>query len=252
MNVRKEIELAIKRENPNWDGKSFDYGCCIYQNVLECYEAIEPLIEKAGHSGFSYAQFVRIFTRVLNDQVLTPITEEDFKEDFSEDSGLQERADINGVITRQCVRYSGLFRDTYKDGTVTYHDVNRVCAIDQYGMGWGSGSLERLCKDYIKPITLPYYPAEKPIKIYVWEFTYDPTASPNIYKERGCYNALYIDRIVFPNGEVKKVGKFNFEEDNPEKLVDMSEDFFETVKEFIDKDIEEHCKRYNKDEDKNS
>ena len=38
MNVRKEIELAIKRENPNWDGKSFDYGCCIYQNVLECYE----------------------------------------------------------------------------------------------------------------------------------------------------------------------------------------------------------------------
>ena len=24
--AEKEIEIACKRENPNWDGKSFDYG----------------------------------------------------------------------------------------------------------------------------------------------------------------------------------------------------------------------------------
>jgi hypothetical protein len=25
--AEKEIELACKHENPDWDGESFDYGC---------------------------------------------------------------------------------------------------------------------------------------------------------------------------------------------------------------------------------
>lgn len=28
--AENEVKLACKKENPNWDGKSFDYGCGYY------------------------------------------------------------------------------------------------------------------------------------------------------------------------------------------------------------------------------
>ena len=65
--AENEVKLACKRENPDWDGESFDYGCAVYQNALECYKACAPLIDKAGHSGFSYNLFVNVLTNKLID-----------------------------------------------------------------------------------------------------------------------------------------------------------------------------------------
>lgn len=31
--AKKEVEIACKKENPEWDGESFDYGCSCYQIV---------------------------------------------------------------------------------------------------------------------------------------------------------------------------------------------------------------------------
>ena len=243
MNIKKEIELAIKRENPNWDGKSFDYGCSIYQNVLECYEAIQPLIEKAGHSGMSYSIFVDIFTRALNGKPLTPITEDDFKEEFSKESGLGDRTEEDGTIVRQCVRYSPLFRHLHKDGSVEYTDVERIVVIDQYGIGWSGGGVEKKCKGLIRPITLPYMPTNEPIKIYVWEFSYDPTIKPSIYKEKGTYNAIYIDRIVMPGGTIINVDRLYLDENKAEyeNCKENAPKFYEELKAFIEQDIK-YCK----------
>lgn len=234
MNVRKEIELAIKKENPNWDGKTFDYGCSIYQNALECYEAIEPIIENAGHSGLSYSIFASIMTRILNDLPLTPITEEDFNEEFPEEMMLGDTTDQDGSITRQCVRYGSLFRTIKPDGTKTYRDVERVVVIDQYGMSWQSGWTERLCSKYIPPLTLPYMPSEKKIKIYSWQFSWEK--DKGFFKEYGSYNSEYIEKIVFPNGEVKHIGKL-YLDDSP---TEMSEELFQELKSFIDKDVRQN------------
>lgn len=46
----KDIELTCKRENPNWDGKNFDYGCACYQSVLKAYKTLMD----DGHSGTSF------------------------------------------------------------------------------------------------------------------------------------------------------------------------------------------------------
>ena len=198
-NARKEIERACKRENPDWDGKCFDYGCSIYQNALECYEAIQPIIEKAGHSGFSYGIFINVLNKLLKRKILTPITEEDFPEIGEH---VCERDD--GVITSQCPRYTALFRDTYPDGSVTYHDVDRIAVIDQNGLAWHSGDTEKKCKEFIPEIELPYLPSDECIKIYVVEFTYE---NERAFIKPGEYNSVYIQKIVFPDGTVKQVDR---------------------------------------------
>lgn len=48
-----EVRLACKRENPDWDGKSFDYGCSCYQSALKAYKSICG----DGHSGFSLTEY---------------------------------------------------------------------------------------------------------------------------------------------------------------------------------------------------
>ena len=48
--AEKEIEMACKKENPEWDGKSFDYGCSCYQSALKAYKSLE----KDEHSGCSW------------------------------------------------------------------------------------------------------------------------------------------------------------------------------------------------------
>lgn len=232
MDVRQEIELAIKRENPNWDGKTFDYGCSIYKNALDCYEAIQPIIEKEGHSGFSYAMFVNIFTRLLKGKVLTPITEDDFDEEFPKKTGLADEVREDGTIVRQCVRYTSLFRYTKPDGSKEYHDVNRVILIDQNNMSWHSGSTADKCKDIIPPITLPYMPSDTPIKIYAWTFCYEE--SRGYFIERGEYNAMYIDKVVFPDGKVIQVNRLYLDEED--KPITPTKEQYEELKTFIDKE----------------
>ena len=38
--AEREIEIVCKKENPNWDGKSFDYGCACYQSALKAYKSL--------------------------------------------------------------------------------------------------------------------------------------------------------------------------------------------------------------------
>ncbi len=227
MDARKEIELAIKKENPNWDGKTFDYGCNIYENVLECYEAIQPIIEKAGHSGMSYGMFCNIFKRLLDGKVLTPLTDDDFDEE-------PDWEDTDGSKHYQSNRYSAFFKSVDKKGNVSYSDNERIVSIDQYGMSWHSGATERECWDLIPQITLPYMPLDKPIKIYRWEFSYDK-ATGSIYKERGQFNGEYIDRIVFPDGNVVKVNRL-FIDDEPRKI---NKSLFKRLEAFIKEDVKE-------------
>ena len=48
--AEREVEIACKKENPNWDGKSFNYGCSCYQSALKAYESLC----EDGQSGTSF------------------------------------------------------------------------------------------------------------------------------------------------------------------------------------------------------
>ena len=32
--AKREVEIACKKENPNWDGESFDYGCLTTNSTI--------------------------------------------------------------------------------------------------------------------------------------------------------------------------------------------------------------------------
>ena len=75
--AEREIEIACKKENPNWDGKSFDYGCACYQSALKAYKSLC----EDEHSGFSFGLTKNILIRLMDGLPLMPITDEDFISD---------------------------------------------------------------------------------------------------------------------------------------------------------------------------
>ena len=76
--AEREIEIACKKENPNWDGKSFDYGCACYQSALKAYKSLC----EDGHSGTSFNITKNILIRLMEGLPLKPITDDDFKRDI--------------------------------------------------------------------------------------------------------------------------------------------------------------------------
>ena len=146
--AEREIDLACKKENPNWDGKSFDYGCSCYLSALKAYK----VMLEDGHSGFSWGLTVDIFDRLANNMPLTPI--EDTEDIWEETSILPDPAERS----YQCKRMHSLFKDVHSDGTIKYHDVNRSYGIvDGENVTWhGSSSSKPI--DELFPITMPYFP----------------------------------------------------------------------------------------------
>ena len=142
--AKKEVEVACKRENPNWDGESFDYGCSCYMSALKAFESLCD----DGHSGYSFSVTRSILKKLLDNRPLTPITDEDFNETTSISSKHEEY---------QCPRMSSLFKTVYEDGSVEYSDVNRAYSFDAefpddtFTCGFDSNFLDKLI-----PITLPY------------------------------------------------------------------------------------------------
>lgn len=141
-----EVELACKRENPNWDGKSFDYGCSCYQSALKAYNSFM----EDNHSGMSYSLTKNILKRLLDEVPLTPI--EDIPENWN------CIRDSEGVKEYQCNRKSSLFKKI-ENGNVKFSDCDRT-AYHEVGKSsrWHNGFINNLINEMF-PIKMPYYPA---------------------------------------------------------------------------------------------
>lgn len=148
--AENEVKLACKKENPDWDGKSFDYGCSCYGSALKAYKSFM----EDGHSGFSFSVTKSILKRLLDELPLTPI--EDTEENWNDIT----LPDEDGTVTYQCVRKSSLFKDVKKDGSVSYHDNNRCYCqeIDDPKDTYTNGVASKFV-DKLFPITMPYYPS---------------------------------------------------------------------------------------------
>lgn len=192
--VENECRIACKRENPNYDFDSdeFDYGCCCYKSALKAYNS---LIED-GHSGMSWSITRNILIRLMNNQPLTPITDEDF---FSVERGTEEYPLESDEYLKkkglksslQCPRMSSLFREETLDGKVNYHDIDRFYYIDMDN-GWTYHSSAKFL-DEMFPITMPYMPKINKYKIYAREFLTD--------KKNGDYDTRAIEYMITPEGE---------------------------------------------------
>ena len=155
--AEREVALACKRENPEWDGESFDYGCSCYMSALKAYKS---LLEDE-HSGFSFAMTRNILKRLMHNLPLTPITEADFDGVDNTISYSDEELRRDGLKShKQCPRMSSLFQIVKMDGTVEYNDVERTVAIEnEDDSSCCSCSVASNLVDEMFPITLPYWPS---------------------------------------------------------------------------------------------
>jgi len=210
------------------------YDNMIYKSVEELYNALQPILKKQGHSGFSYSATIAILRRLLDRKPLSPITDEDFfegQEDRTQKSPIYlEENKLKSDL--QCPRYTALFRKEYLDGRVEYQDVDRCIGINQHDLDFYSGFYEKCCEDVIPPITMPYAPSNTPIKIYVWEFSYDPKAENKFYIDPCEYNAAYIEKVVMPNGDTVKVGRCYVDNE----LAELSKEDMKALKKVIEAD----------------
>ena len=190
-----EVKLACKKENPDWDGESFDYGCSCYQSALKAYKSIM----EDEHSGFSYSITKNILKRLLDELPLTPI--EDTEENWSDIT----LPDEDGTVTYQCVRKPSLFKDVKKDGSVSYHDNNRCYCqeIDDPKDTFTNGVAENFV-DELFPITMPYYPNTfERYKVVVRTFS-----AEGYEKDNEDYNTRGFLFVEAPDGKHFDIGRF--------------------------------------------
>ena len=198
----KEAEIACKKENPDWDSKSFDYGCSCYQSALKAYKSLC----EDGHSGASFWFTKNILIRLMEGLPLTPI--EDVEENWM-------------PLTRneyQCRRMPSLFKNVGEDGSVKYKDIERAYCIDVKTQNTYTGSLCNII-DELFPIQMPYYPEKAgKYKVYVEEFIavgYDGDTTD--------YNTRAVLYIVTPDGNHVNVDKFYGEKNGKMEEISVAE-----------------------------
>lgn len=166
--AEREIEIACKRENPDFviGSGDFDYGCSCYESALKAYKSLIG----DGHSGFSFSLTKNILIRLMEGKPLTPI--EDIPEiwnDLGEYGGIPD-----GEHHYQCQRMSSLFKYEYANGRVEYRDVDRVYGMDVDDVHNRYSS--RLTSDVVNdlfPITMPYVPDDAPYIVMTETFLSD-------------------------------------------------------------------------------
>ena len=199
--AENEVKIACKKENPNWDGESFDYGCSCYQSALKAYKSLT----EDGHSGFSFGVTKNILIRLMNDLPLTAITEDDF-------NGVKGDDWKDGYISYQCPRMSSLFKEVNTETKeVTYSDVDRYYGVDENGHSYGGGGLVDLCNKLF-PIKMPYFPKAQKYVFYTEDFLLDP--------KKGDYDHRAVLYVKTPEGDKIELDEFYKEENG--KMVKIS------------------------------
>ena len=193
--AEREVEIACKRENPNWDGKSFDYGCSCYQSALKAYNSLC----EDGHSGMSWSITANILNRLMQNLPLTPISENDFKDVKPEYGKIQF-----------CPRMSSLTRETDEEGNVKYSNSERVIFIDENNNTWHSQTATQIV-DEMFPIILPYYPTRQKYRVFGYDFVVDE--NNKVRYERGTFNFHYFSYLLTPDGEKIKVDRLFIEDE---------------------------------------
>jgi hypothetical protein len=205
--AKNEVELA-KIANSK-DGDELDgYVCACYESALNVFN----LLCSQGHSGMSIKITEAILVRLIAGKPLTPI--EDNEDVWSDRS--YERFD--GTVTCQCKRMSSLFKNIDTNGNISYYDVDRItCENVDSGISYYSSLANRLYNK-THPITFPYYPASKPVTIFVRDFLYDP--------KNGDFDTVAILYALHPDGNKEEINKY-FKEAADHTYVEISKEEYE-------------------------
>lgn len=201
--AKREIEIACKRERGNALEGEWDYGCACYESA---YKAFLSLLDDE-HSGYSIGVTKQILNRLIDGKPLIPI---------------EDTPDVWMNVTRekqesyQCKRMSSLFKDVYPDGTITFHDINRVRCIysNNPDIYWNNGFISNIIEEMF-PITMPYMPESKPYVAYCDELLTD--------RKNGDYDTIAIRYVQKPDGEKVDIYRYFKEDENGSSFIEIDE-----------------------------
>lgn len=189
--AEREIAIACKRERSESGEKGWDYGCACYESAHKAYKSLL----KDGHSGFSIGLTQQILNRLIEGKPLTPI--EDTPDVWND---IRDYHEEEGYTDYQCKRMSALFKYVYSDGRILYKDVDAWMGVDiDNGSTYHSGLVRRIM-DEMYPIAMPYYPPDKPTKVYCSDFLTD--------RKNGDFDTLAIFYAIRPDGESIEINRF--------------------------------------------
>lgn len=213
--AEREVEIACKRENPDRKEGEFDYGCACYESALKAFNS---LLED-GHSGMSIGYTKQILNRLIDGKPLTPI---------KDTKGTWQYVHTNtkkGCKTYQCKRMSSLFKEVYPDGTVKYHDNDRIiCAeVDSPDVYFTNGFIRKIVEETIGEIAMPYMPSGRPIKVFVRSFLYDK-------ENGGDYDSLAILCLINNDNQEIELNRFFKESLKGWEEIDKGEFLYRSLK----------------------
>ena len=185
--AEEEVEIACKLDAEEED---FNYACACYKSALKAFKCLLG----EGHTGFSIGLTKCILNRLIDGKPLVSI--DDIPDVWKEVSFGEK----DSVKHYQCKRMSSLFKDVHSDGTVKYRDVDRAVGIDIVtNSSWHSGLAERII-DEMFPISLPYFPADNPYKVFCEEFLTD--------KKNGDLDTVGVLYIIKPGGIREEINRY--------------------------------------------
>ena len=185
-----------------------------------CYYAAEQLLEvfkEQYHSGYSAIVICSIFERLVKGKPLTPIKDEkdQWHNAYTIFSPLVPSLDVEKFPEKhyQHKRMSSLFKHVASDGTVSYHDNDRVKAYDQDGVTFSTAHIDDIINEYF-PITFPYM--GDAIKVNVEDINGDadyPVIRHIIDATRNGLDHVVIDRYFMSDEDWtwKEIDKFVYD-----------------------------------------
>lgn len=183
--AKREVEIACKRERGDKNESEWDYMCTCYESALKAFESLM----EDEHSGCGLGITKQILIRLIEEKPLTPIDDTD---------------DIWNKISSeeyQCTRMISLFKKVHSDGTVSYSDSNRIVCVDADNpkVPYHNGFVAKLINK-MYPITMPYAPENKPIKVHCRELLTN--------RKNGDFDTMAILYAELPNGGTVTIERY--------------------------------------------
>ena len=205
--AEQEVALAIAAEKEMAKGTDdWAYGAACYKSALRTYQ----YLARDEHTVYSIQITKGILNRLIDHKCLTPI--EDLPDIWTEVKFSND--DPNKRY--QCQRMTSLFKVITPDGTVTYSDVNRVCAVDVdspdnvFMNGFVTRLIDKMC-----PIEMPYFPPSKKFKVVRDIFLVDP--------KNGDYDTMGLLYFVTPDGQKVELNRYFKEVDGKMTPIEKAE-----------------------------
>ena len=193
----REVQIACQRINPDYQKEEFDYGCACCQSALKAFESVIS----DGHSGASIQCTRLILNRLLQGKPLTPI--EDTTDIWNKQEDFPTR---DGSEVYQCKRMSSLWKHVLPNGTVYYVDNDAYIGVDENNpvVTFHSDLVSKIGRE-IMPITMPYYPNDSPLHIFISDFLFDKANWPSTY---GDSDTVHIHRAKTSDGAVIPIDRY--------------------------------------------